>query len=369
MTLKHIQQACHSLLRGQLLQDTLQKIENSISQMNQLEKNVLFDESLAHACNLSCSPQLLLFLLQSVPEFSACDALTMTLEALLAISALVDSLSTTLIVWCGEISKEKVKEFPELQPLISPAHITMAVKGKLELTSLFGSGIIRMTDWGVNDTEVIENPALGESKEQMQAYETFEELFDEPQNPYVYPFNPFFAQDFFLYTLDVLVEFPAVVYDLDTTLSQAEDDAALVSNMPPPYSANIFERQIQALNGLPKKMRESMNKFVKHLEVQYEIRDNDRYRAQTFQLPVFDMESIHMLCVYACQEIYKQRGIVDVKVHMSMEACDLINCLLEHFVILLMRKVLRIHYSTRSTLTIFAKHVFNAFRLIYRRSF
>lgn len=239
---------------------------------------------------------------------------------------------------CGEGSQER-------EGWISPRAVFTALQGDGELCQTFpgifrNSGMAQRTPSTL--TETLPVHLINESMD--ACYEAFvgslkESYQQEQDNLFVDPFSGVFRAIESDNTSNTLPHNNLVVL-------QSLVKAAMPSN---PQDENIFHRKIAALESLSEDQQMELNALSRSLSVLYHIRCNEVNELHF--MPIFDVEALHCLAVYGYSQLSKQEaqgaGIKAEKgvnkrqerslpsLHLTMEACELLGCLLEHYLIAL----------------------------------
>jgi hypothetical protein len=121
-----------------------------------------------------------------------------------------------------------------------------------------------------------------------------------------------------------------------------------------PQDENIFHRKIAAIESLSEDEQIELQALTSSLSVLYRIRHHEGDEDDS--LPIFDMEAIHALCCY----LYQQQAVMLPSsstsssqkslptLYVTMEACELIGCLLQYYFITLLNKNKRFRESFES---------------------
>jgi hypothetical protein len=287
------------------------------------------------------SPHLLFSLLQCVPEFSAANAIAMTADASTRLTAMIEDLATNLIQQAGKLITERLSECLDFKPCISSRELHQTIQQAeatpIDFKSLFGGCYLmknrtwfEVSDVGIDKDRRQEayDDLFPQVRENERAFAAFEDEFDQAVSPCLYPLycTANFVRGSLLHCLDMLVRLPVSALDSRVDV--------------PTYSANVFQRQLQALETLSKEQRAEYDRFIDKPDIQWKIRDNEVYAAQCSPFPAFDLVDIHVLCATLVNEIEATSQAANL--HMSAEACELIGCIVEHYVIDLMKRSLQV---------------------------
>ena len=282
------------------------------------------DSSLASLCGLTIAPQLVFYMMQFLPEFSHRGSISMTIDALIGLTALIEYLAEEIL----QISVYRCDKRSHEQCL-SPRQIKLALDADNGMRSIFPGNI---RNGGVTVSTVVphmpdEDVHAVDLEDDGRVDEDYDKFMKSVRATVkgkvcIHPLTGTLCQLSATDSNQVHSTEEVVVLQALSRLTEASSEDGLPID-------NLFRCKAHAIECLSTEDQEALESLTDSQLAMWKIRCREMTSAQHNWLPVFDKEAIHCLCC----SLYASLKKSDVSLRLSVESCELISCMIENYIV------------------------------------
>ncbi len=266
------------------------------------------------------SPNMLLFALQSLPEFN--HTVHMTIEALVSLTMILEYICAEILELAGNACRDNE------DICINSRHIYLAIRLDVELDAIF-PGCIRQsgTNPGYLPFEVMDNVPANLQEEVRKTKVKLDNLMDSMFKPNIASLR-LFASPFDGGIVAASSHDSSEPRELRRfTLFEELTKVPFATN---PQYENHYFRRLQSMDTMTSEQKQQYEELWSSKAGQWLLRGEDVYDAVRTAMPVFDTEEMYGLFQY----VHDITNIGDPSsFHVSNETCELLGCLVENYLI------------------------------------